>query len=476
MKNSSTKLIFKNIYFGLILIGFTTMLIYGCQDLPSTIIESESMDLENDRERFSSQPGVNFTNQFLQRANSHFFDLSELVPGFGGIYLEEKGTKIVIRTTESVDHRFQEIENDVRNYLENESPTIAREVDGGVQEMEIRFEEAEYEYLELFKWQDRILVPVLDSEGVISLSISHSQNRIKVGLEEERFRQHILEIVRSKSVSENAVTFSVTGHVINDRSHHTLRDLHRPLVGGLENNLYNSSGTILRGACTYGFNVWWSSERHWVTNSHCTREIWSVFSSDQYYQSSISDGSAGYVGSEAYDPGSLGSSVCPGSLPCRYSDAALIELPSNQSWDFGEIAKTEYGSFPGQGNGSLVIDSNDPRFFILADASDNLYYEGMWATKVGRTTGWTNGQVTDTCVHVNNNIQPIGNFRLLCQEFTNYHSAGGDSGSPVFNRPFNFPNEARLTGIHWGRFSVSGERIFSRITGIKEDLGNFTTH
>jgi hypothetical protein len=127
------------------------------------------------------------------------------------------------------------------------------------------------------------------------------------------------------------------------------------------------------------------------------------------------------------------------------------------------------------GAGSLNIDQNNSYFNIISVADDNShYFEGLWLSKVGRTTGWTTGEITETCAHINHHDSNVGDFRYLCQEITNYFSDGGDSGSPVHASPYGWP-DVRLYGIHWGS-SQTGERVFSRITGVKQDLGNMVTH
>jgi hypothetical protein len=146
----------------------------------------------------------------------------------------------------------------------------------------------------------------------------------------------------------------------------------------------------------------------------------------------------------------------------------LIQLPSNQTWDFGTIARTENMS-TGQHSGSIVIMEANPRFTITGE--DDLH-EGMPVDKVGRTTGWTHGNVLDTCAYITHSDPDVGSFKYLCQGLADYFSGGGDSGSPVFSRN---RTEVNLVGIHWGAFtSGQEERIFSPLANIREDLGNIT--
>ena len=455
------------------------VMLHGCKDLSPTAEKDRVPDPQIELESLKSH--AESAEEFIRQANRHFIHLAERVPGFGGIFLEDKGTRLVIRTTNVNTIDRASIENDVKVYLNTEAPIVGSAVEGGVPAMELRFKEANYEYNQLREWQDLIMEPMLDSEGVTLISLSQRQNKIRVGIEEERFENGISELAYVNEIPENAIEISVTGAIQDLRSNHSLRDIQRPLAGGLENNLYDSNGVRLRGACTYSFNAWWSPEgimtRHWLTNSHCTRMRWSVFSNDQYYQSSITDGSAGYIGYEVHDPPGFNLPFfgCS-STPCRFSDSALIKLSGNQNtWDFGTIARTEgFGALPGEGSGSLVINHSDPRFEIVSEAESSDYFEGLWISKVGRSTGWTIGEVTDTCVHLNHFDSNIGNFRYLCQEMGTLFVQPGDSASPVFAP--SGPPQVTLYGIVWAMLGQGQGSVFSRITGVKEDLGHMITH
>ena len=88
---------------------------------------------------------------------------------------------------------------------------------------------------------------------------------------------------------------------------------------------------------------------------------------------------------------------------------------------------------------------------------------------MGRSEGWTYGNVTQTCSDrsvINTNIT------YLCQIVADYGSAGGDSGAPVFE--ILSGDNVALLGIHWGRNDQTGERIFSYTSMITGHLGGST--
>ena len=89
--------------------------------------------------------------------------------------------------------------------------------------------------------------------------------------------------------------------------------------------------------------------------------------------------------------------------------------------------------------------------------------------KVGRTTGWTSGTVTGTCVNVN---VSGSNIQQLCQTLVTNNSAAivgaGDSGSPTFK--ITSGDNVQLVGILWGG-SGSTQFVFSPLKNIQDELG-----
>jgi hypothetical protein len=107
--------------------------------------------------------------------------------------------------------------------------------------------------------------------------------------------------------------------------------------------------------------------------------------------------------------------------------------------------------------------------------------EGGWLLvgtridKMGRTTGWTWGEVTETCVDIPDwFVEYYGpGTSLLCQTEANYNSDPGDSGAPVFTWPL-YGDEVTLRGIHVGRYTREDgwvRRLFSDWTWIAFEIG-----
>ena len=247
---------------------------------------------------------------------------------------------------------------------------------------------------------------------------------------------------------------------------HTLQSEHRPTRGGIQIHFSNY-------LCTLGFSAGGSNdglasfERSFFTNSHCTDKQ-GENSGTVYYQPTSSVNS-NPLGVEADDPAyEKGLPGCPINKRCRYSDAsrALYESGIDSN---GEIAKTT-----GVNSGSIETEGV---FDIASQDGSSTTFSGT-LHKVGRTTGWTSGDVakdgdTDlTCVNVN---VRGSNIQLLCQTLVENDGVeivgSGDSGSPVFRKTGS--NSAELAGILWGGNSSGDLFVFSPLKNIQDELGAF---
>jgi hypothetical protein len=230
-----------------------------------------------------------------------------------------------------------------------------------------------------------------------------------------------------------------------------LRSEHRPVVAGIQ---LHWSGYV----CTLGFNVDHAGGRSFITNSHCT-EKQGTTGNTQYNQPTRSISPAP-IAFEAHDPAYTKNDCSVGKV-CRDSDAArALYEPGIES--HAKIAKTE-----GQNIGSLNVVGD---FTIESQDNDtNSFTVGTTMQKVGRTTGWTSGDVTRTCLRVN---VSGSNIQLRCQtlvEAGHQIVAGGDSGSPVFT--ISKGDNVQLRGILWGGNSSGTMFVFSPFKNIQDELG-----
>ena len=97
---------------------------------------------------------------------------------------------------------------------------------------------------------------------------------------------------------------------------------------------------------------------------------------------------------------------CPNGKICRYSDASRAAYADGANQGLGAIARTS-----GPNNGSLEIVGS---FAITSSDLSRAVAVGQGVDKVGRTTGWTHGTVSNTCV--NTGVQG-SRIVQLCQTF-----------------------------------------------------------
>jgi hypothetical protein len=213
--------------------------------------------------------------------------------------------------------------------------------------------------------------------------------------------------------------------------------------------------------CTLGFNVDHGGGRSVITSSHCTKRQGGTEGTTYYQPTSSVDPTV--IATEADDPEYFMDGVCSAGKVCRYSDASRALYSSGTSSDRGIIAKTSEPN-----NGSLEVTG---AFTVTAQNNTSTSFSGT-VNKVGRTTGWTQGNVTNSCVTVNvsgSNIQQL--CQTLVQKKGTVLVKGGDSGSPVVTTS---GDNATLIGILWGGNTNGDLFVFSPLKSIQDELGGVT--
>jgi hypothetical protein len=307
---------------------------------------------------------------------------------------------------------------------------------------------------EVAAWFRKASPEVMALPQTVFAAHDETTGRLVFGVENPGVTRGVENVLRRHGVPASAYRVQVTQPIrfMNDN----LRSEHRPTVGGIQ--LHWDSY-----ACTLGFNVSHSGGRSFITNSHCTT-VQGENSSTVYNQplrSSSPDPIADEVDDPAYSPSLPG---CSSGRRCRYSDAARALYRSGADSQQGAIAKTT-----GVNNGSLSVAG---QFTITSQNNTQTSFSGT-LHKVGRTTGWSSGNVTSTCATVNVSSSDI---QLLCQTLVQRRGrqivGGGDSGSPVFR--ITSGDDVELVGILWGG-SMNGDLfVFSPLKNIQDELGSVT--
>ncbi len=366
--------------------------------------------------------------------------IAEQIPGLGGIFLDENG-RIVVSLVEGeiTTQSVREIGLRLARALAWDDPRLRAG--------DFRILPARYSFLQLKEWHDRLFPQVFEVEGVTLTDIDEVRNRLRIGVESEESVEHVLGALAAAGVPREAVIVEKVEPILPME---TLRDKVRPLVGGVQ---INFPGYL----CTYGFTAVRSNVLGFVTASHCTNVQGGVESTPYWQPLEALDT---FIGTEIADPLYTWRLGCPRGRICRYSDSAFARLASGVEANLGLLARTD-------GLGSLNIAET---FRITAEATRRL--TGELLNKVGRTTGWSQGPITQTCV----NTSVTGTrIVLLCQDFVRASVAAGDSGSPVFK--ITNGSDATLYGLLWGGNSSGTSFVYSPIGNIQrsDELGSLRT-
>jgi hypothetical protein len=362
------------------------------------------------------------------------------IPGFGGYYLDGDSTIVILLVDQTQATRAAE-------YVTRESAFL-----GVVPARGVAVRSATYDFAALKQWRDR-LEPLIDGSAAFLLDIDEVRNRLLVGVLEDRAKDGFLEKAINMGVPPSALQVEVQPM---PEFRATVQDYTRPIEGGLQ--ITNNS---IGGECTLGFVAAVGGAPRFLTAAHCSPQPFALDGS------TANQPSAGYpIGTEVLDPAMF---LCWPYGLCRYSDAALFSISGDVSYERGYIARTlglGWGA-----PGSLIIDNTQPHFSVVSKW--NLKTNAPVGTvldKVGRTSGWTRGNVTQTCVLL---VWGSGR-RLICQWVTNIWSQPGDSGSPIFYK-LAFNSNVVLHGSLWGGPASDFNTTWhSPLYGIEKDLGSLT--
>jgi hypothetical protein len=369
--------------------------------------------------------------------------LARSVPGFGGFFIDPQGNPAIYLRDPSQRGRAEQA---LAPYLRAQ----------GLGTGQLKVLKGDYDWAQLERWFTGASAEALAVPGAVYVDADEASNRVRIGVEPGaggRVRAALAKLQMPDAaviVEERApVTYAVAQGPkpkAKPGGGLSLQGIVRPIIGGVQ---INFPGFL----CTLGFNV----SDGFVTNSHCTNEQGGT-EGTPYWQPTQS-ASPTQVATEAADPQYSGSLPgCPSGRVCRRSDASRAEYASGFSqFDVGRIARTNR---PGR---SLTIVGD---FTITAEGSAVV---GNVVNKVGRTTGWSQGSVTNTCV--NTNVSGT-NVTQLCQSFVSAAVGSGDSGSPVFQIVSG--TSVHLVGILWGG---SGSRtfVYSPLNQVELELGRLTT-
>lgn len=381
-----------------------------------------------------------------------YVQVNKKVPTFGGAYWNSNGDLQIALTRPDSE-------------AGKDAAFALREiVNSGVDVAKPQIAHAEYTFIELKEWKDRLYGLHQAVPQLVSTGITQSRNRIQLGVtDSEKNRAVIVENLDQLQIPRGAVLISEEAPI---QALSELNDRHRPIRSGLRIRTPAEPGGLFTRACTVGPLAVNSGMTGFVTAAHCSRYQGEV-DHEHYYQpgpdASVISPPFDRIGSERKDP-FLSSSNCPyAGRKCSTTDANFVQFEPGTSYKRGTIARTSSGT---NWNGSNV--------YRITSKSDTM--EGWVVRKVGATTGNTAGTVLNTCVDFHSD-SPNPGITIRCQVRTWMHADFGDSGAAGFGLT-NSPNtnDVALRGILVGGSNPGGvgNVYFTKISRIQARMGTMT--
>ncbi len=366
--------------------------------------------------------------------------LARGVRGFGGFFIDDQGTP-TIYLKEAAERG--NAERALGAWLQ------AR----GLAPSSLRVLKGDFSWADLERWQVQASEQVLGVAGAVFVDADEASNRVRIGVERGAAGGQARAAAAQLAIPASAVIVQETDPIQRVA---TLRDRVRPILAGLQ---INFPGFI----CSIGFNAVKGGQNSFVTASHCTNTQGGV-ENTPYWQP-LQSVDPVQIATEVDDPVYTRKVLpgCPSGRRCRQSDAARAAYASGINFTLGGIEKTS-----GPNNGSLTITGA----FTITSKSPAAVVNDV-VNKVGRTTGWTQGRVTNTCV---NTGVTGSNIVQLCQTFVSAGVGGGDSGSDVFAITDATNGRVRLLGVLWGGNSAGTQFVYSPMANVEAELGTLTVN
>ncbi len=389
--------------------------------LPSTSVESARPVLSEGAQRELMLAAQGRTRRGME---DEILRMESRIPTLGGLYRDENDRAVIYLL--DVTHGPAAIA-ELRAIAPslNVEPGLRSQLTRGAN---VVVRQGHATFSQLLDWKRTVGAAVGSLDGFSSIDADESVNRIRVTVDPDGATDEFERAVARLNLPDSIVMV-VTVPVAQDLA--SIRDRFRPTEGGMQIQ------QMLGKWCTIGFNVttygW--GETGFLTASHCdpgvvgTGATGSIFAQPTYISSN-------YVGTvllnpawNRTDPDCLGHSKC--------TDADVMFVKYTNAFDASKRVSTTNGVGTSYGGGSISRIGYWSFIGIPPFA-----YVGMTMDKVGRTTGWTRGTLSQTCV---DKLTTSG-MKLCSNAVTGSRVGKGDSGAPVFY-PLVNPDPLYTMGI-----------------------------
>jgi hypothetical protein len=398
-------------------------------------------------------------SQSSQSINDLFVQIGNLIPGFGGLYVDPDQDTLYVYMVGGQQGDLSQLDQVLTNVLGADRPP----------ESNLVVLPAQYSFLQLKGWQDYSDPILLTMPDVSSTGIHHTTNKLQIGVATQDAGAQVQQQLAALGVPSDAVE-TVLEQPAEEQSNKECTSVQsqcRPAVGGIQIHADKDPANVFS---TLSFNATRAGIVGFVTCSHCANVAFK--NTGTVYDQNLAGKAK--IGTEISNPPLVaalgGAFVCPKGDTCRLSDSSFAEYVGGLPIKVGFLARPALNQTAWNGND----------YFRIVAYSKSI--EGEYVAKVGRTTGLTEGKVTGVC----RNRKRQANQSLICQNTADYDSGGGDSGSPVFlcSTTKKRCSEAKefdvhLLGIHSAGepHGVAGDRYYSDITLVMDattELGPLT--
>jgi hypothetical protein len=401
------------------------------------------------RPRDSLQARIVQEAQELHGVDAVFDSIAAIVPSFAGAYFR-KGVAIIALTDAAAKaEATREVANVLRSRMRCKSAVLCESL-------------TQHEFdVTLVKTPWRTLVAarnqIVDDSAfarALILDINEESNTVDIGAYST---EDSIEFV--KRLSTRGIASGVARIVPGKRAEptqYTLNTRLRPIHGG---------ALIGPRGCTLAVVGILNGMARAITNSHCTAVRFELD-----FQATSQPFGGVQWGAEIADPAPYRCGPFFSRKWCRRADVAAYSTdnidvnPGEMPFVIGSIAlPTERHWGLDQIVGTLDIGSAAP---IVA--TQEYLLQGELVERVGITTGWQAGLVTNTCADV-----WYGNIgiRIVCADYAQTFARPGDSGGPLFRMVNGDPSQLIFIGINHGRDENSGASgISSNYRQMKQDL------
>lgn len=212
-------------------LGFSFALVLACSDSQAALAPLAQDQVGHSITQAGSRP------EFRPGLESELGRLSLQFPSFAGYFLDRTGN-LVVRLTSPNDGTA------IRKAVRSSRAIQELEQRQGVVPS-IALATAEFTFLQLNDWRNRISALVVALPGVTFVDLDEMNNSITIGVENPSVTGTIQAVVEDAGVPLEAIAIEAAGAI---QTQEVLSGPVRPLVGGLE---------IHPSFCTFGFNALW---------------------------------------------------------------------------------------------------------------------------------------------------------------------------------------------------------------------------